>query len=194
MIRWLSVPALALAVSGGVAIDVAAEPLVMTFPGVARIGTDTRPVAFHFYCSSNKSPNVTGVLAVELEIPDYDQLRAVFDFDPFEGPDAHAGPLTELRTTGGRAKASDRFSAAGSIIPVGSAEAFSLGVDASRRDPGSLHKLAAVLRPLTDAPGRLVWSQGNAKHGGTPMSASLDLAPAQSDQLKAGLQPCLGAR
>jgi hypothetical protein len=194
MIRWLSVHALALALLAGVATAQTPEPSVMTFSGVARTGTDTRPVAFHFFCSSSKGSNINGVLAVELEIPDYDQLHAVFDFDPFEGPDAHAGALTQLQTSGTRTKASDRFTAAGSVIPVGSAEAFSLGVDASRRDPGSLHKLAAVLRPLTDGTGRLVWLQGNAKPGGTPLSASLELTPAQSDQLKAGLRPCLGAR
>jgi hypothetical protein len=197
MIRSLFFLAMALVLLAVAAMDAnawAAEPSVITFTGVARTGTDTRRVAFHFFCSSSKGPNMTGVLAVELEIPDYNQLHAVFNFDPFEGPDANAGPLTQLQTTGARTKATDRFTAAGSVIPVGSAEAFSLGVDASRRDPGSLHKLAAVLRPLTDGTGHLLWVQGNAKTGGTPIAASLELTLAQSDQLKTALGPCLGAR
>ena len=170
------------------------EPTGIAFDGVARTGTDTRPVRFRFFCSSNEGPNVTGVLAVELEVKDHEQLRAVFDFDPFEGPDANAGPLTLLRADGARTKASNRFAAAGSVVPSGSSEAFALEVAASRREPGPLRKLAAVLRPLVDGPGQLVWLQGNAKQGGTPMSASLNLTKTQSDQLKAGLGPCLGAR
>lgn len=170
------------------------EPPGIAFDGVARTGTDTRPVRFRFFCSSNEGPNVTGVLAVELEVKDHEQLRAVFDFDPFEGPDANAGPLTLLRADGARTKASNRFAAAGSVVPSGSSEAFALEVAASRREPGPLRKLAAVLRPLVDGPGQLVWLQGNAKQGGTPMSASLNLTKTQSDQLKAGLGPCLGAR
>ncbi len=128
---------------------------------------------------------------MELEIPKYEQLTAVFDFEPFEGPDAHAGPLTLLRATGARSKAGDRFAVAGSVIPSG---AFMLGIDASRREPGPLRKLAAVLRPLTEAPAQLAWQQGNAKAGGMPMTATIDLTPAQSEQLKTGLGPCLGAR
>ena len=69
-----------------------------------------------------------------------------------------------------------------------------LGVDASRRDPGSLRKLAAVLRPLTEGPAQLTWQQGNARPGGTPMTAILELNEAQSERLKTGLGPCLGAR
>ena len=200
MTGWLSVhflPAALIACVGIAAINAKAQvqdPSGITFDGVARTGADTRPVRFHFFCSSNQGANLTGVLAVELEVPDHEQLRAVFDFDPFEGPDAHAGPLTQLQTTGARTKAADRFTAEGSIVPVGSSEAFSLEVAASRRDPGPLRKLVSVLRPLIDGPGRLVWQQGNAKPGGTPMSASLDLAQAQSEQLKSGLGPCLGAR
>jgi hypothetical protein len=195
MVRWYlaySLAALSIAAIGAKA-QVQSPPGIV-FDGVARTGTDTRPVRFRFFCSSNQGPNLTGVLAVVLEIPEYEQLHAVFDFDPFEGPDAHAGPLTRLQTNGARAKADDRFTAAGSVIPSGSSEAFALEIDASRRESGPLRKLAAVLRPLVDGNGHLVWLQGNAKSGGTPMSASLDLTQIQSDQLKSGLGPCLGAR
>lgn len=170
------------------------DPSGIAFDGVARTGTDTRPVRFRFFCSSNQGPTVTGVLAVVLEIPEYEQLHAVFDFDPFEGPDAHAGPLTQLQTSGARTKANDRFTAAGSVVPSGASEAFALEVDASRREPGPLRKLAAVMRPLVDGTGHLLWLQGNAKPRGTPMTASVDLTQVQSDRLRSGLAPCLGAR
>jgi hypothetical protein len=191
--RWvLAVVAIAGVMACAKAQDRGAPEIV--FDGTARTGTDTRPVRFHFFCSSNNGPNIAGVLAVELEIPQYEQLRPVFDFDPFEGPDAHAGPLTLLRASGARSNASDRFTAAGSIVASGASEVFMLGVAASRREPAPLHKLAAILRPLTDGPAQLAWQQDNAKPGGTPMSATLDLGQAQSEQLKTGLGPCLGAR
>jgi hypothetical protein len=193
MVRWcLAVVAIAAVAAGAQAQD--RGSLGVVFDGTARTGNDTRPVRFRFFCSSNNGSNVTGVLAVELEIPQYDQPGPVFDFAPFEGPDANAGPLTQLRSAGVRSQASDRFTAAGSVIPSGASEAFMLGVDASRREPGPLRKLAAVLRPLTDGPAQLAWLQGNAKPGGTPMVAGLDLSQAQSEQLKSGLGPCLGAR
>jgi hypothetical protein len=169
-------------------------PSGIAFDGVARTGADTRPVHFRFFCSSNSGPNVTGALVVELEIPQYGQLRAIFDFDPFEGPDAHAGPLTLLRADGARTKPGDRFTAAGSVGASGSSESFLLEVAASRREAGPLHKLASVLRALTDGPAHLEWRQSNAKPGAIPMSASLDLGQAQSDQLKIGLGPCLAGR
>ena len=195
MVRWCALAVVAVAgvlVAGANAQDRA--PPGVVFDGAARTGSDTRPVRFRFFCSSSSGPNVTGVLAVELEIPQYEQLSAVFDFGPFEGPDANAGPLTLLRATGTRSKASDRFAAAGSIIPSGASEVFMLGVDASRRDPGPLRKLAAILRPLTEGPAQLTWQQGNTKSGGTPMTAIVDLGEAQSEKLKTGLGPCLGAR
>jgi hypothetical protein len=194
MVRWYALAVLAVA---GISAGAQAQdrgPGGTVFDGTARTGSDTRQVRFRFVCSSNAGPNVTGVLAVELEIPQYEQLSPVFDFGPFEGPDAHAGALTLLRSIGVRSKAGDRFTAAGSIIPSGASEAFMLGVDVSRREPGPLRKLAAVLRPLTEGPAQLTWQQGNAKPGGTPMTATLDLDQPRSEQLKTGLGPCLGAR
>jgi hypothetical protein len=198
MVRWYALAALAIAgsVAGVHAQD--RGPSEVVVDGSARTGSDTRPVRFHFFCSSNNGPSVTGVLAVELEIPQYEQLSTFFDFAPFEGPDAHAGPLTQLRSAGVRSKATDQFTVAGSIVPSdnpsGASEAFMLGVDASRREAATLRKLAAVLRPLTEGPAQLAWQQGNAKPGGTPMTATLELSLAQSEQLKTGLGPCLGAR
>ena len=160
-----------------------------TFDGSARTGTDTRQARFRFLCSSNNGPNVTGVLSVDMEIPGFEQLRPVFDFIPFEGPDSHAGPLTTLRTNGARATATDRFTASGSIQGTGPVEAFELDVTASRRDAKALRRLVAVLRALIDGPGQLIWRQGNPKTGGTPLIANLKLAQTQADQLRTSLGP-----
>lgn len=197
MIRWQSVgflAALLVAMTAGLATArESGQPEIM-FDAMARTGDDTRPVRFRSFCSSNDGPNVTGVLGVELEVMGYDQLHDVFDFDPFEGPDAHAGALTLLRANGVRDRAETRFAAAGSVVPSGTSEAFVLEVTASRRESVPLRKLAAALRPLLDGPGRLVWQQGNARSGGVPLIASVDISKAQSDQLQAGLGPCLSAR
>jgi hypothetical protein len=194
MVRWYALAVVAIA---GVIVAAKAQvpaPPGIVFDGTARVGSDTRPVRFRFFCSSNSGPNVTGVLAVELEIPQYDQLSSVFDFEPFEGPDANAGPLTLLRTSGAHGTASGRFTVSGSIIPSGASEAFMLGIDASRRDAVPLRNLAAILRPLTGSPAQLIWEQGNASPGGKPMTATLVLNEARSAQLKTGIGPCLGAR
>jgi hypothetical protein len=173
-------------------------PPGLGFDGEAKTGADTRRVRFRFFCTSNNGPNVTGALAVELEVPGYEQLRGIFNFDPFEGPDAKAGTLTGLQTIGVRAKATDSFTASGSVLAAGtsagSTEAFMLEVSASRRQATRLQKLAAVLRPLLDGPGQLAWQQGNAKSGGTPINATLDLDRTKAAQLKTTLAPCLGLR
>jgi hypothetical protein len=171
-----------------------AGPPALAFDGTARTGSDTRTVRFRFFCSSNEGRDVTGVLAVDLETPRYEQLRAIFDFDPFEGPDSTEGALSALQTSGAHGKAVGRFTAAGSAAEGTGALSFVLEVNASRREAGPLKKLGTVLRPLLDGPARLVWVQGNAKKGGAPLTATLDLTPVQSDQLRAALGPCLNGR
>jgi hypothetical protein len=175
-------------------IDGMAQQPGLVFDGVARSGSDTRPVRFHFLCSSNEGPTITGVLLVELEVLHYEQLRPIFDFDPFEGPGATAGALTVLQTDGARNKTSDRFSATGSVIETGSDESFVLEVTASRREAGPLRKLGTVLRPLLGGPVHFVWRQGSAKAGGSPLTANLDVTQAVADQLRDALGPCLIAQ
>jgi len=170
----------------------AADP-VLTFEGVAHTGADTRPVRFRFICSANEGRDLTGVLSAELEVPAFETLPT-FDFIPFEGPDAHAGALSTLRADGARAKATDRFTASGSIEQGEPSDAFALEVTASRREAGPLRKLAAVLRPLLDGPAVLSWRQGNVKPGGMPIDAALDLTKARTDELRTVLGPCMNGR
>lgn len=196
--RCLAIALIATAAFGQLTAGRAAGQPGAGFDGDARIGDQTRAVRFRFFCTSNAGPNVTGALAVELEVPNYQELHAVFDFDPFEGPDANAGPLTRLEANGAKSRTADTFTAAGSALAAGTStgftEAFMLEVSASRRDASRLRKLAAVLRPLIDGPGQLGWNQRNTKSGGATINASLNLDQARADQLKTVLGPCLGAR
>jgi len=191
MAKWHYVCSITAALTAGGAGAQNSGPPILNIDATARTGDDTRPVHLRFFCSSNKGPNVTGVLSVALDVPRYEQLRPTFDFDPFEGPDATAGALTSLEASRVRSKATGRFAASGSVQGTGAAESFALEVNVSRREAGPLRKLGSVLRPLFDGPGRLVWRQGNAKAGGTPMVVSVDLTQAQADQLKAAIGPCL---
>lgn len=161
------------------------------FDASARTGSGMRPVRFRFLCTPNQGPSLTGVLAVTLEIPRHARLSAVFDFDKFDGPDATAGALSHLQANGVRTKAGNRFVASGSIPDGGPNASFVFDVSASRRDPASLVRLAAVLRPLLDGPGQFVWRQGNARPGGVSIDASLDLPQERAERLKAVLGPCL---
>jgi hypothetical protein len=164
------------------------------FDAVAQIGARAQPARFHFSCSENDGPNLTGVLSVKLETLQYEQLRPVFDFDPFEGPDAHAGALSDLRSSGASGTAENRFAASGSAVEGNGAMAFALEIDASRREPGPLRKLAAVLRPLLDGPAKLVWHQGNAVKSAAPLIATLELSRAEAAALRDVLTPCMRGR
>jgi hypothetical protein len=164
------------------------------FDAVAQIGARAQPVRFHFSCSENDGPNLTGVLSVKLETLQYEQLRPVFNFDPFEGPDAHAGALSDLRSSGVSGTAESRFTASGSAVEGNGAMAFALEIDASRREAGPLRKLAIVLRPLLDGPAKLVWHQGNAVRSGAPLIATLELSRAEAAALREVLARCISGR
>ena len=175
-------------------LDATAQPpgaSEAAFEGTGRAGTASRAVRFRFMCTANGGPGINGVLSVALEIPRPEQWRATFDFEPFEGPDATTGALSHVRANGVRTKAGNRFAAAGSTPDTGANAAFVFEIAASRRDPASLGRLAAVLRPLMDGPGQLVWRQGNAKREGAPIDASLELLPERAERLKGVLGPCL---
>lgn len=163
--------------------------------GEAKTGGDSRVVHFRLFCTPNSGPNVTGALSVALEVPQVDQLRTVFDFDPFEGPDASAGALTHVETSGVRTKAQGDFRVSGAYVPAPPG-AFMLELSADRRAPGNarLKAIAALLRPLIDAPARLIWRQGNANPKGLPMVASLQVEQADAERLRTALSPCLAAK
>ena len=121
-----------------VASPVAAQPLeTVTLPGHALTGPDARDVRFEFFCSSS-GRNMTGVLAVNLHVPRHDQLRASFDFDRFEGPDANAGRLTRLTTPAGVGNF-----VVGGWIGVAADQNFVFGINAARPGPRASRAAAA---------------------------------------------------
>ena len=159
--RILSIlAALCFGLTSAAAVAQQPDASVLTFDGVARTGADSRAVTLHVFCSPNEGRDVTGALGLDLEIPNQEQLRPVFDFDPFEGPDAHAGALTVLQANGARNKADGRFEAAGSIEDTGGVEiirAGSGGVAARAKTSGQTRRRAAPVagwRPVDLDPGQ----------------------------------------
>lgn len=172
----------------------AAQLPEVVLTGIARAGTNSRPARFHFFCTSNAGADVTGALSVGLEVPNVEQMRSVFDVDPFEGPSARAGALSSLDATGAHGKARASFTAAG-YYPPDPPGSFMFEVAAARRPPGNtrLKAVARVLRSLTDAPGKLLWRQGNAKPKGVPIVATVEIEKADARRLRSALGPCLAA-
>ena len=169
----------------------------LTLHGEARIAGETRPVRFTFLCSSHDGPQVTGaqmtgVMGVDLIVPRHDTLRPIFDFDPFEGPDARAGALTRLETTAEAASGSLSAMVSGSIGVEDDAPFVFSAVAARRRDAARLAELARVLAPLTTGPAQLSWTQGQTRAGAASIAAQLEVSAADAERLKGFLAPCLG--
>ena len=163
----------------------------LTLPGEAHTGADARAVRFTFLCSANDGPQVTGVLGVDLVVPRHETLRAIFDFDPFEGPDARAGRLTTLESTAESGTVSLRAMVSGSGGVDPDAPFVFSAIAARRRDAARLAELSRLLAPLTAGAARITWNQGNAKAGRPSIVARLDVSAADSLRLRALLTPCL---
>ena len=160
--------------------------------GRAQTGEDRRAARFEFYCSPNAGPEVTGALGLSLFLPRHDTLRAVFDFDAFEGPDADAGIRTRVETISGRTTANGRFHVSG-WIGVDDDKPFGFGLAAARRqDAAGLAAVVRILRPLTFGAARLTWVQENPRRGAPSITSVLEISAEQSSVLRALLAPCLG--
>lgn len=168
----------------------AAQPLeTILLRGHALTGIDTRDVRFEFLCSSG-GPNMTGVLAVNLHVPRHQQLRGIFDFDRFEGPDGKAGRLTQFHTYAG----TGNFMVGG-WMGVAPDQNFVFGLSAARRgDAQRLAELTRLFRPLTAGAAHLSWTQGQPRRGGVPLIATLAVSAEDAGRLRTLLAPCLGAR
>ncbi|UPY36784.1 hypothetical protein [Sediminicoccus sp. KRV36] len=163
----------------------------MTLGGQARTGTDQRAVRFTFLCSASRGPDITGVLGLDLVVPAHDTLRAVFDFDPFEGPDARAGRLTQLESAAEAGSGAMRAMVSGSIgVDADSPFIFSVNA-ARRRDAARLAELSRLLAPLTTGASHLIWTQGNTRAGGPAITARLEASAEDAARLRALLGPCL---
>ncbi|MBS7809789.1 hypothetical protein [Roseococcus pinisoli] len=162
------------------------RPATVTLEGRLQAGAEERAARFEFQCSAN-GPNATGVLSVELHVPHFAELERVFDFDPFEGPDARAGARSRLEV----GQVSAQFEVAGWIgVTEDRPFAFGLGVP-RRRDARRLGELSRVLRPLTAGPATLTWTQRPAGQGTTPLVARLEVGAADAARLRTLLAPCL---
>ena len=164
----------------------------LTLAGEARTGSDLRPVRFTFLCSANEGPQVTGVLGLDLLVPAHDTLRAIFDFDAFEGPDAKAGALTRLETRAEGAPAQLQSMVSGSIGVAEDQPFVFSAIAARRRDAARLAELSRLLAPVTQGAAQLIWTQGNARAGGASIIARLEISVADATRLRAVLEPCLG--
>jgi hypothetical protein len=185
---WVSISGLAVRASFAHA-QAPTTDFVLT--GRAVTGIDSRDVRATFTCSENQGSELTGVLSIVLEVPDVATLKPVFDFEPFEGPDAHAGARSHIAARANGALAQADFAASGSI-PAEPDTSFDLEVTAARRgEPRQLAALARVLRPLTTAPGILEWRQGNARRNGAPIVATFHLTAADAASLSVRLDACL---
>ena len=165
---------------------VAAHDPPYSVTGTLRTGADSRPATLSFACGRN-GPNETGVLSVELRVPDPASLKSVFDFDSVEGPYPTASAPATLFVNGVSAAP---LGINGSFVPD---DAFSFETGAMmRNDARNLARVATLLRPLTEAPGTLLWLQSNPHRGGTPIEARFTLAEADALRLRPLLAPCLG--
>lgn len=159
----------------------------VTLAGQAQTGVDSREVRFEFYCSEN-GRNTTGALGLDLFVPRYAELEQSFDFDAFEGPDAHAGARTRIEVGG----VSGRFTVSG-WAGVTEDRPFAFGLTAPRRrDAQRLAAVARMLQPLTAGPATLIWTQQNAERSGPSIVARLEAGAEDSARLRALLGPCLG--
>jgi hypothetical protein len=167
------------------------KEIVLT--GRAQTADDTRDVRFAFSCTPSSGPAAIGSLEVMLVIPRHDQLRAVFDFDAFEGPSAHAGIHSSLEATGAGRSAQKKFSVNGWIGPDND-QPFVFGLAAGLRgDAARLSAVAKVVRPLTGGAGKLIWRQRNVRPDGLSIMATLHIAAADAARLRSLLSPCLAA-
>ena len=69
---------------------------------------------------------------------------------------------------------------------------FAFGLAAARRrDETRLREVSRLLAPRTAGPATLVWTQGNARVGGPPIMARLEVGAEDAARLRTLLTPCL---
>jgi hypothetical protein len=141
-----------------------------------------RAATLHIGCSSDAN----GALVIELTIPDANTKKD-FDYDDFEGPDAHAGALSHIAwiTTGG--KASITTDVAGSYIP-NPPEAFQFGLDEDSRKHS---KGATLIAGFKSEPGKLVWTQSSDDKSKRTLVATFDFDAAETKKVHDTTSACL---
>ncbi len=142
-----------------------------------------RAAMLHIACSSDRDG---GALIIELIVPDA-YTKKDFDYDDFEGPDAHAGALSHIAwiTTGG--KASITTDVAGSYIP-NPPEAFQFGLDEDSRKHS---KGATLIAGFKSESGKLIWTQSSDDKSKRTLVATFDFDAAETKKVHDTTSACL---
>lgn len=157
----------------------------ITLTGTAALGPNTRTVTLVLRCGVTRA----AVIDADLVVPAVGPLKALYDFDSFEGPYAKSStlPLSKLESSGGAAA----FVASGAI-PVSPADGFRFTVASGLQAKGKPAEMARVLRPVAASGGVLTWTQGNPARGRAALEVRFEVLPSAAAQLLAALGPCLG--
>ena len=190
--RGLLIPALALAATQAFAQPVTGARFAGTaHVGTAHVGTAMRAVTFRLSCALDR----TGInnIAIELDVPDAEQLQPGFDTDRFEGPDGQAAKIRVVAAVAA-ARAQIEFGSTGSYGNNGApattftfSAAFTPGPGA--RAQTDMQRLQAVAELLGRGPGHLDWRIDNPAKG-MPLEASADLSAADAGKIRAAMTGC----
>jgi len=159
------------------------------FSGSANIGTVTRQVIMRFTCALDRGK--INNLAVEMDIPDAERFKNVFDVLPFEGPGAKSGKMHLVAA----AASGDAQADLGSTGFFGNngAPGTSFTFEAALM-PGSksgFQKLQALAANLSEGPGRLSWRIENPVKSQPPIDAAAVLTDQDAARVSAAVAPCL---
>jgi hypothetical protein len=142
-----------------------------------------RAAMLHIGCSSDRDG---GALVIEITIPDANTKKD-FDYDDFEGPDAHAGALSHLEWITAAGKTSITATAAGSYIPE-PPEAFQFGIDvlSHRHSSG-----ATLMASVKNDPGKLTWTQSSYDKSKRKLVATFDMDASEAERIRETTSACL---
>ena len=141
-----------------------------------------RAATVHIGCSSDAN----GALVIELTIPDANSKKD-FDYDDFEGPDAHAGALSHIAWITNAGSTSITTDVAGSYIPD-PPEAFQFGLDEDSRKHS---KGATLIAGFKSEPGKLVWTQSSDNKSKRTLVATFDFDASETKRTHETTSACL---
>jgi hypothetical protein len=136
----------------------------------------------HIGCSSDAN----GALIIELIIPDANTKKD-FDYDDFEGPDAHAGALSHIEWITKVGKTAITTDVAGSYIP-NPPEAFQFGLD---EDSHKHSKGATLIAGFKSEAGKLVWTQSSHDTSKHKLVATFDMDASETKRVHETTSACL---
>jgi hypothetical protein len=171
------------------AMPAVAQPVTRAqFNGIAHIGSVIRNVVIRFSCAMDRKK--INNLAVELDVPEAEGFKRVFDVNPFEGPSGIGGKHHLIATRTGSAQLD--FASSGSFGNNGSpGTTFTFSAAMVPSSKAALTKLQAVAGVLSGGPSHVSWTIENPAHGDAAIEVSADVAEGEAGLLKAAVGPCL---